>query len=331
MEEYMARLIGEVPDNKAEKYIYDFLMNALPDYIYAGFNVKIPSGSREFRELDFLLIVPHLGIFIIEVKGYIDLGFENGEFFMVNSTGHRHYLKMPNLKEYRYLIKRNIKKDFGVSPYVSEMLCLPFIKRSSFAEETLREFTKSEYIFFAEDFDDGNSFMKKLLKGKQFSDEMMGNNRGETDILSEDLSDDMAYRLFDYWDEFQPVRDRTRPAVYVCYDEADRNYAEDIKKDLYYRGFRTISDPKDLHSTRNFLLLLSSKSQKNPGIVSLFEEAQRDNKRIFPLQIEEFILNDFFQTGLSHCQYRKMIWPDYQIMNEIESYLKDGTENNDGE
>ena len=325
----MARLIGEVPDNKAEKYIYDFLMDALPDYIYAGFNVKIPSGSLVVRELDFLLIVPHLGIFIIEVKAFRELGFENGEFFVMDRTGNRNYLKMHNLKGYRYLVKDIIKKDFGVSPYVSEMLCLPFVERSSLDEETLRKFTQSEYIFFAEDFDDGNSFMKKLLKGKQFNDEMMGYIREKTDNLSDDLSDEMAYRLFNYWDDFRPARDQTRQVVYVCYDEADRSYAEDIKKDLYYRGFRTVSDPKDLPCARNFLLLLSSKSQENPGIVSLFEKAQKDNKRIFPLQIEEFKLNDFFQTGLSHCQYRKMIWPDYQIMNEIESYLKNGTENSD--
>lgn len=85
------------------------------------------------------------------------------------------------------MIKDTVRRDFGVSPYISEMLCMPFVKRSSFTEETLRESTKSEYILFEEDFADGDSFMEKLQKEKQFNDLIMENIRGENDSLTDDL------------------------------------------------------------------------------------------------------------------------------------------------
>ena len=318
----MARLIGELPDNAAERFIYEFIMNELPDYIYAGFDLEIPSGPLSRRwNCDFLMIVPHMGVFIMEVKSFRSMYFQNGELYTQNSFGQNRQVSLHALQQYRYSVKKYLKERFDIAPYVSEMLCLPFVEGNAVISDRMSGMVNPDFIFFAEAFKDRYSFMSVLQKGK-YSNELWYHDIAGKGF--DDISDSKAHDIFYNWENDNELRGRISqfPKVFFCYGETDGNYAAEIREDLEYRGLDVISDPERFPDCGAFLFLLSSRSQEDPAIRELFEKAKKEEKRIIPLVIEDCDINDYYKAALTHFQYRVMVKPDYQIMSEIENVIK---------
>lgn len=317
----MARLIGELPENRGERLIYEFIMNELPDYIYAGFDMAISSGPLSKRWIcDFLMIVPHMGVFIMEVKSYQSMYFRDGEFYIQNGFGQERQVPLHALQQYRYAVKNYLKERFGIAPFVSEMLCLPFVEKNTVISDRMSDMVNSGFVFFAEDFKDSYSFMSVLQKGK-YSNELLYHD--VTGKGFDDISDAKARDIFYNWDNDIELRRTSHfPKVFFCYGGTDGSYASDIKEDLEYRGIDVISDPERFSDCGAFLFLLSSGSQEDPVIRGLFEKAKEEGKRIIPLLIEDCGINDYYKAALTHIQYRVMVKPDYQIMCEIENAIK---------
>ena len=319
----MARLIGDLPFNNSEKLIYDFIMKELPDYIYAGFGLRIPVGNMSFYECDFLLVIPHFGVFIMEVKGAKGMENNNGKWFLQYPSGDKKDFPFNQLGRYRYAVRDFLYKNYNVSPYISSMLCLPEMSRDNITGP-LSSGISPDLIFFEEDFANEYTFMSKLLRG-------MHNNKMLyfDDSKFDDLSDRKAFEIFRNWDTEGTEPDGAEPAVmgkvptaFLCYDDSDQKYAKDIREDLEYRTIWVKTGADDILSCDAFVILLSSSAQENPVIRERLELAKSADKLIIPLWIDNAAPNDYYSKELTETQYRPMIKPDYSIMCEIEKKIK---------
>ncbi len=330
----MARLIGALPFTNSEKLIYDFIMKELPDYIYAGFGLRIPITDDHFYECDFLLVIPHFGVFIMEVKGAKGMENVGGKWHLRYPNGDKKDFPFNQLGRYRYAVRDFLYKNYNVSPYISSMLCLPEMSRDNITGP-LSSGISPDLIFFEEDFANEYTFMSKLLRG-------MHNNKMLffDDSKFDDLSDRKAYEIFRNWDiegteqdgaeqvgrgqnGAEPVAMAKVPTAYVCYDSSDKRYAKDIIEDLEYRTICVKTGPDDILSCDAFVILLSSSAQENPGIRERLELAKSADKLIIPLWIDNAEPNDYYNQALTKTQFRPMIRPDYSIMCEIEKKIKE--------
>lgn len=115
----MARLIGERPRYPGEIEFYEFAMKEIPDYVYVKFNVVF-RFEHGVTEADAILLVPHIGIFVMEIKGCSFMYMEDGRLFM----GNNHHIVEPRpyrpriLRELRHITSRHIQEKFHVTPFV---------------------------------------------------------------------------------------------------------------------------------------------------------------------------------------------------------------------
>ncbi len=312
----MARLIGDTPTNIAEKIVYDFIMKKLPDHVYAGFGLRIPLSNGRSYEFDFVLIIPHMGVFVMEIKGGQTISYENGELYLhYAETDYKHRLMLHQLKEYKYAVKNYLGDKFNVRPFVSEMLCLPMFSRNEGLINVMGAELNPDLIFFHEDFIDAQHFMSKLQKG-MFRNELLYSRTLDYD----DITDDAAHRIFYTWEK--PITE-SYPQVLLISDPSDMRYASLIMADLQFRHIRvTFSTDKIPHCTA-CIILLSAALQDNPYIQKIFEKTKEANLKVLPLVIDDSTTNEYYHRELSHCQYRKMISPDYSTMCEIEKMIKE--------
>ncbi len=104
--------------------------------------------------------------------------------------------------------------------------------------------------------------------------------------------------------------------IFISYSSKNQNFANAIKNLLSNEGIRTWMAPGDIptgssylreinQAVKNcscFLLLLSEASQGSQWVTKELERAVNYRKVIFPVQIEDVILNDEFEFALSACQ-----------------------------
>ena len=330
----MARLIGEKPRYPGEIEFYEFAMKKIPDYVYVMFNVEFRS-THGVREADAILLVPHIGIFVMEIKGCSFMYTKEGQLFMGNAD---HFVeprpyRPQKLQELRHITGYHIQEKFHVTPFVYEIHCFPKVSGSPEVKEELAHSFGSELVFFSEDLIDSDEFMLKLFICRMHMNKLaLDQNRFC------DLTDTMAHNMYMYWETGMedPARPAKPPYVFLSYNSLNMQVAEEIKAELENRGIFVWKAPEDVPLSENYLpeemsaidecdsfvILLSSSSQESTEVRKEFDKAVALNKHIIPLRIQDIDLNEFYTKALSGIQYRDMFKLDSVVMNELERCIR---------
>lgn len=332
----MARLIGERPIYPGEIEFYEFVMREIPDYVYVMFNMRFRSKIGITRETDAILLVPHIGVFVVEIKDCAGLDYKEGELNMYTERGVQYpYSYHPEqLRELREVVNNHILEKFHISPFVYEIHCFPKVVAKSEVKEHMFQVLGSELVFFKDDLVDSDEFLLRLQKCRVRMNHMLQDRN-----CYRDLTDAMAYNLYKYWDTGMehPERPAKPPLVFLSYNQKNQNTAEEIKADLENRGIFVWRAPEDvpvgkyylpeemaaIEECDAFLILLSSSSQDSHEVKIEFEKAKSLDKFIIPVLIEEFDMNEFYTQALTQHQFKNLFKPNNETMDEIESGIRE--------
>lgn len=154
------------PDNpenfksKGEEKVFKFIKENLPDEYTAYFNYRINN-----QEFDIAILVPGMGIVIIEIKGHYEdnviNAVDNENIQLVNGD----IIKSPwkQADRYRWNLLNKIEEKFGyIKVPVMPMVCYPYITKESFYKKRLDIISDEKETILSDDFEDENLFVDKV-------------------------------------------------------------------------------------------------------------------------------------------------------------------------
>lgn len=335
----MARLMGQVPSNRSAKFIYDFAMKALPDYIYVAFSVVLPA-PRGTLQCDAMFLIPHLGVVAMEIGDACQIRREQGQVSFWESSGLRRSWSPVQLRNYRFAICSYLLEKFEVSPYVYDVLCLPNFCEHNVPAVAYTSEVPPDKVFLRDDFEDADAFLLKLQRYCTGVKKILSEDAREKYDLC-DLSDTMAFNIFYYWDTGikKPQRPARPPLLFLSYNRNNSVAAAEIKEQLEQRGIFVWRAPEDvkpgeyylpaemdaIRKCDAFMILLSTPAQESYEVRIEFEKARELGKMILPVLVEECELNGYYQEALREYQYIHLLKPDAVKIEEIARRVAEAT------
>ena len=328
----MARLMGRMPSTEGEQFVYDFAMKSLPDYIYVTFAAALDT-PRGKLECDALLLVPHLGVIAMEIRSGKMISRKDGRWQIHDRNGAvRAWNPKLNLERYHFAILSYLKEKFEVSPFVYDILALPYCSEMNMHQYCSADDPCPDQFFFWEDFADGDRFLLKLHQSCMRRKILISEEAREKYLLC-DLTDIMAHNIFCFWETGMKMPERpTRPPfVFLSYNQNNSLVAKEIKEQLEKRGIFVWRAPEDVPLGKYylptemsaigqcdaFLILLSRPAQESDEVRKEFDKARELGKTILPIKVENCELTEYYQDALREYQYSLMVKPDAALMEEI--------------
>lgn len=156
----MAKLIDKEPKYEGEKKVWNAFSINLPQH-WLIYNTRSVNG----REYDFCVMAPDMGLFVIEVKGWLPKNIltvvnENTIFI----AGHEDAEDSPRgqARGYRFDLLKKINKELGMNPLVMSFVCYPFITEKEYFEKSLNVVSESNETIFAGELDDATLLFQKF-------------------------------------------------------------------------------------------------------------------------------------------------------------------------
>ncbi len=338
----MARMLGKTPENltPGEELMYSFVQNELPDYICASVNPDIISDTgNSHLEIDMLILIPHMGAYILDIKDASGFTFSEGTYQYLYRNGQTRSMTPKNrhgrLKSQVYALRDYLKKTFNITPLVYEFECFPFMDMEHVDATALPPDFDARHVITADDLKSGLTFLHKIIGCTIYDREVRGVD------YYEDLSDKDAHDLFYFWDTglTLPPRPDRPPVVFLSYNRFNNEMSKDVQTVLEDRGVFVWRAPKDVpggcdyfpHEMQAigecdlFLILLSRTAQESAEVRKEFEKALELKKNIFPVWIEETSdsdINPYYREKLAKYQYRVMPKIDIEVIREIVSAVR---------
>lgn len=161
----MARISPQEPKgfkSNGEKDVFEFVKLKLPDEYTAFYNYKVNG-----QEFDMALIVPELGIIIIEIKGYLPesiLGVKDNENIILYNNESL-YSPLKQADKYRYSLINKINEIYGdLRIPVVPMVCYPYIGEEEFHDKRLDIISTKEETLLEEDIKNSERAVEKINK-----------------------------------------------------------------------------------------------------------------------------------------------------------------------
>lgn len=147
-------------NSDGENYIWSLFKKVLPDSYVSFHNYYIG-----YRQVDIILLVPRLGVLIIENKSYrakniIDVPDANTIRRIGNPPDRSPFaqaISYRNLFINNYLNPENLKSIYAVTA-----VSYPYISEKEFFEKKLDKICKRDLVFVAEDFASQDSLLKRI-------------------------------------------------------------------------------------------------------------------------------------------------------------------------
>ncbi len=344
----MARLIGEKPDNyEAEKIMYQFVMEELPDYICASFTPMIKSKSARIScEFDMILFIPQMGVYIFEINSICGFQYIDGEYYYEYPNGRTQACREAKrgtwAREQKYVAKHYLKDKFNISPLIYEINCFPQMRKASLNQETIPPDFDLKHIITGDDLKDGLYFLKRLIECSIYEQERRGID------YYEDLTDKDAHDMLYFWETgpWMAQRPNRPPFAFLSYNRNNAVISNEIQTVLEDRGVYIWRAPKDVPLGEHylpvemeaikdcdaFIILLSTPAQKSEEVRIEFEKALELHKPILPIWVEavdESEISDYYKEKLTEYQYRVMPVVDSQVIQEIANTVIEIKKEND--
>lgn len=152
-----------VVDHESEYTGEQKVRNSIAEYFSDD---VIVYNNREVngREYDICLLVKDVCVFIIEVKGWLADKIKVHGIDDIEVEGYDERQKSPKKQAKSYCIQyfSKLKKHFGMSPLVVDLVAYPFINKEQYYESHLNIISEEQFTLFKEDLDDYISLKKKF-------------------------------------------------------------------------------------------------------------------------------------------------------------------------
>lgn len=156
----MAKMIDKEPKYEGEKRVWRSFSKNLPsDWVV--YNTRSVNG----REYDFCVVVPNIGLFIVEVKGWYPDGIltvlDSNTIFL---SGEENPEDSPRgqARGYRFDLLKKIQREMGMNPLVMSFVCYPRITQKDYYDKGLNVVTEENETIFEEDLADSLKLYQKF-------------------------------------------------------------------------------------------------------------------------------------------------------------------------
>lgn len=330
----MARIIGKTPEKMgyAMNIMYEFITKELPDYIGASLEPEIVAEDGERYKFDLLMFIPHMGVFILDIRNIREFSIVDGQWRYKYADGEEVLVSAERREKRKEELKLYLKRMFNLSPLIFEFECLPAFKIPSEALD--RNFDHSLFVG-ADDIIDSAHFLHKVLG---ISIELQ---HGEREGMYDDLSDKDSHDLFYFWETglFGAPRPERPPFVFLSYNRNNAELSKEIQTALEDRGVYVWRAPKDvpvgeyylneemkaIEESDAFVILLSIPAQQSQEVKKEFVKAKEINKPILPIWVENLPsseMNEYYKSNLSGHQYRVMPKINEEVIDELVESVK---------
>ena len=118
------------------------------------------------KEFDFCILMPNLGILVVEVKGWKESSIdrvENSDTIVVNTDdGPESSNPSKQAKGYCFSIRNKIKQGISKSPLVFSMVCFPQVSKSFYKKKRLDVVCEEPFTILEEDLSSKSAFYGKI-------------------------------------------------------------------------------------------------------------------------------------------------------------------------
>lgn len=175
----MAKMM-DVKDDiyEGEKKVYECIESNLPDEIICYYNREITG-----KQFDYCLLMEHVGMLIIEVKGW-----NASNIIKVNSpdsietTLYSEAVGSPKkqARSYKFALVNTCNNKYCINPLVMDMVCYPFMSEHEYKKCGLNIVSEPEFTLFKEDIENPTKFAMKIAgvyqkTNQPIYDKMVGN------------------------------------------------------------------------------------------------------------------------------------------------------------
>lgn len=174
----MAKMMDIINETyESEKKVYECIEANLPDEVICYYNREITG-----KQFDFCLIMEHMGMLVIEVKGW-----NISNIIKVNSPDcietnlYEEPVGSPKkqARSYKFALVNTFNNRYNINPLVMDMVCYPFMSQYEYKKCGLNIVSEPEFTLFKEDIEDPTKFAMKIAgiyqkTNQPFYDKMVG-------------------------------------------------------------------------------------------------------------------------------------------------------------
>ena len=155
----MAIVVDHESEFKGEQKVRNAIADHFSDEVVV-YNNREVNG----REYDICLLVKDFCVFIIEVKGWLADKIQVHGIDDIEIEGYEERQKSPKKQAKSYCIQyfTKLKKQFGTSPLVVDLVAYPYITKEQYYEKHLNIISEEQFTLLKEDLDDQASLKKKF-------------------------------------------------------------------------------------------------------------------------------------------------------------------------
>lgn len=145
---------------KGEQKVYECIESNLPEDIVCYYNREING-----KQFDFCLMMEHIGMLVIEVKGWHlsnIIKVRNPD--CIETTLYDEPVSSPKkqAKSYKFALRNTLNNKYNVNPLVMDMVCYPFLSEADYKQCGLKIVSEPEFTLFKEDIENPNKFAMKI-------------------------------------------------------------------------------------------------------------------------------------------------------------------------
>ncbi len=155
----MAIIVDQESNFKGERKVRDAIEKFFSDDVIV-YNNREVNG----REYDICLLVKDICVFIVEVKGWLSDKIKVHGIDDIEVEGLIDRQKSPKKQAKAYCIQyfSKLKRQFGISPLVVDLVAYPFVTKDKYYESYLNIISEEQFTLFKEDIENQSALKKKF-------------------------------------------------------------------------------------------------------------------------------------------------------------------------
>lgn len=152
-----------------EQKVYECIESNLPDEVICYYNREING-----KQFDFCLLIEHMGMLIIEVKGWNYsniIRVINPDTIETNLYSNPVGSPKKQARSYKFALVNTCNNKYCINPLVMDMVCYPFLSENEYRHCGLNIVSEPEFTLFKEDIENPMKFAKKIASVYQKSNQ----------------------------------------------------------------------------------------------------------------------------------------------------------------
>ena len=151
--------------NKTECFVYNFLEKNLSNKFTCYYNYFVDE-----KEMDFLILVPGLGVVILEVKGWNGQNIirisDNEKIYYLdhNNKEQQDFSPLKQCRKYCLSLHKKIQKQLDLNVIVAPVVCYPNMTEETYYEKSMNMISERNVTLLKDDFEKNETFTEILIR-----------------------------------------------------------------------------------------------------------------------------------------------------------------------